>query len=1000
MLRYFLPILFLCTSVRLFATPSDPANFSEATYIQNTALALPTAVGWAPDGSGRLFVPRKTGEVMIVQHNPATNTGTVLSTPWATISPVFTNSECGLVGFCFDPDFVNNRYVYFFVTVSGNVSTFTGEQQIIRYTDNAGTNTGSNKTILVSGLPTRAVNHDGGAIGIGPDGRLYWAIGDNANNTGVDGDLTSLCAKVGRANRFTGAALNDNPFYDGAGPNNDYIWARGFRNPFSLTFQPTSGKLWLSVVGSSTTGDTIPRSGPGFEQVFVVTRGGHGGWNDYENNQLAGYLAPAIAYGTNTTVSVSLAAAGAVRASGVSTFTTQSFHPFRPGARVTISGVADPTFNGTYYVANRLNDTQFTVLQSGANGTSGGGTAVTTAIGGCTVGGCFYDSTAFAAAYRGNFFFGDTNTGNYLRATLDSADTPTSVDFFVTGFAANVDSTTGPDGALYLLQHDGTGKIRRVATTSTAQNVIVQPTALWVQEGGSALLNVRLAAAPATNVTVAVSKMAGDADLDLSGTTSLTFTPANWNQIQTVAIAAAEDNDLTNGTATFQISAAAIATYTVTATEIDNDEPLLLLSANNVSLTEGGAGSFTVALASAPASNVTVSIARSTGDTDISVASANTLTFTPANYSTAQTVTIAATEDADNAPDAAVISVTLAGEPVRDVLVTANDNDPAAPVFTSTPRTTATLNSPYSYAALATGNPLPGYAFVGTPPSGMTINNSTGTITWTPTSAGSFPVTVRTNNSAGSTTQSFTIVVTADAPPIASLTRPAIGETVSGTNAEFYGDGSDDVGCVKAEFYVDGVLAYTDINSGGHYHIGGTHARFNTTAYTNGPHTLRFRVTDTTGQTGFMDVPIIIANGATAWKAEKFTPTEQNDSAISGDLADPDADGLPNLIEYLMDAGPKTASTARTPQLVTVNVGGVDYPALQFVTARWANDVAISVESAPAIDGPWMSIGVDAPSLRVSLQTDTPAAGLDTRVVRDALPLSSGPRFLRLRATR
>lgn len=993
-------LLLLASFAPLLATPSDPANFSEAVYIANTGLALPTGIGWAPDGSGRLFVIRKAGDVNIVQHNPVTNTGTLVATPWATISPVFTNSECGLVGFCFDPDFVNNRYVYFFVTVSGNTSTFTGEQQIIRYTDDPGTNTGSNKTVLVAGLPSRAVNHDGGAIGIGPDGRLYWAIGDNANNTGVDSDLTSLCAKVGRANRFTGATLNDNPFYDGAGSNNDYIWARGFRNPFSMTFQPTSGKLWLSVVGSSQTGDTIPRSGQGYEQVFVVTRGTHGGWNDYENNQPTGYLPPAIAYMTNGSATVNLAAAGAARASGVVTFTTQTFHPFRPGARVTIAGVADPSFNGTFYVASRVNDAQFTVVQAGTDATSGGGTAATTAIGGCTVGGCFYDSTAFPTAYRGNFFFADTNTGNFLRATLDANDVPMTVDFFATGFAPNIDTAVGPDGALYLAQHDGNGRIRRFATTSTAQNLIVQPTAIRVQEGGSSIFTVRLASAPASSVTVNLTKSGGDADLNLTGAASFTFTTANWNQIQAVAIGAAEDADLTNGTATFDVSAAGIASYTVTATEIDNDEPLLVLSQNNVAFTESGTGTFTVALASVPAANVTVSVARSSGDSDITVSSGASLTFTPSNFASPQTVTLVAGDDSDNIADSAVLSVTLAGDPVRMVNVSVTDNDNAAPVFTSVPRTTATLNSPYTYDVDATGNPPPTYSFVSGQQSGMSINGTTGVITWTPSSVGTFPIVVRANNGAGSVSQSFSIVVSADAAPVAALTRPMSGDVIFGTNTEFFGDGFDDVGCVKAEFFVDGVLSNTDINSGNHYHHGGTHSRFDTTPFTNGPHTLRFRVTDTVGQTGFMEVPVMIANGAAAWKSEKFTAGEQVNASISGDLADPDRDGVVNLFEYLADTAPKSPLASRAPQVTTVNIAGTDYLAIQFITARWASDVTVTVEAASSLAGPWMSIDPDDPTLRVSIAVDTPSAGLDTRVVRDSQPLGSGQRYLRLRATK
>ena len=100
--------------------------------------------------------------------------------------------------------------------------------------------------------------------------------------------MTSLAAKVGRAN-VDGTVPSDNPFFDGTGPNNDYIFARGFRNPFTMTFQPTTGLLWLNVVGTS------------YEQIFAVRAGDHGGYNDYENNQPDGYITPIIKYRTNGT---------------------------------------------------------------------------------------------------------------------------------------------------------------------------------------------------------------------------------------------------------------------------------------------------------------------------------------------------------------------------------------------------------------------------------------------------------------------------------------------------------------------------------------------------------------------------------------------------------------------------------------------------------------------------------------------------------------------------
>src|SRR6185436_14393697 len=128
------------------------------------------------------------------------------------------------------------------------------------------------KKTIVAGLPTIGANHDGGAVGVGPDGKLYWAIGDNGPGVGIGDDFTTLAAKMGRANR-DGTPPADNPFHDGSGGPRDFIWARGLRNPFTMTFQPATGLLWLNVVGSS------------FEQVFIIGKGDHAGWRDYEATQ-------------------------------------------------------------------------------------------------------------------------------------------------------------------------------------------------------------------------------------------------------------------------------------------------------------------------------------------------------------------------------------------------------------------------------------------------------------------------------------------------------------------------------------------------------------------------------------------------------------------------------------------------------------------------------------------------------------------------------------------
>ncbi len=86
---------------------------------------------------------------------------------------------------------------------------------------------------------------------------------------------------------------------------------------------------------------------------------------------------------------------------------------------------------------------------------------------------------------------------------------------------------------------------------------------------------------------------------------------------------------------------------------------------------------------------------------------------------------------------------------------------PMKPSFTSTPVTDARVGEPYSYDAEAFGVPAPTYALAAspTPPAGMSINSSTGLISWTPGTAGSYPVAVEASNSEGMTTQSYTIQV-------------------------------------------------------------------------------------------------------------------------------------------------------------------------------------------------------------------------------------------------
>jgi PKD repeat protein len=85
---------------------------------------------------------------------------------------------------------------------------------------------------------------------------------------------------------------------------------------------------------------------------------------------------------------------------------------------------------------------------------------------------------------------------------------------------------------------------------------------------------------------------------------------------------------------------------------------------------------------------------------------------------------------------------------------------PPAPVtITSTPVTEALSETSYSYDANATAFPGPVTYSLTSAPSGMSINSSTGLISWTPPTGGLYNVTVNASNGTSNDTQTFTINV-------------------------------------------------------------------------------------------------------------------------------------------------------------------------------------------------------------------------------------------------
>ena len=205
--------------------------------------------------------------------------------------------------------------------------------------------------------------------------------------------------------------------------------------------------------------------------------------------------------------------------------------------------------------------------------------------------------------------------------------------------------------------------------------VSVSETTLTVAEEGSGSYTVKLDAQPTSDVVINVTK-SGSPDVTVSPAT-LTFTTANWSTAQTVTVAAAQDADAVNDAASIthavdasrsanEYDAVSIAGVTVTVT--DDDTAGVTVSASSVTVAEGASATYTVVLDAQPASNVVISVTK-TGSNDVTVSPA-TLTFSSSNWDTAQTVTVAAAQDADAVNDPASIAHAV------DAARSANEFDP------------------------------------------------------------------------------------------------------------------------------------------------------------------------------------------------------------------------------------------------------------------------------------------------------------------------------------
>ncbi|PIQ22611.1 MAG: hypothetical protein COW65_02180, partial [Cytophagales bacterium CG18_big_fil_WC_8_21_14_2_50_42_9] len=132
-------------------------------------LINPTVLAFAPDG--RIFVAEQGGNLRIIKN------GVLLPVPLVQLN-VNASGERGLIGITLDPNFTTNKYIYLYYTVPTGII----HNRVSRFTLTGDVALASSEKIILELDPlSGATNHNGGAMQFGKDGKLYIAVGENAN---------------------------------------------------------------------------------------------------------------------------------------------------------------------------------------------------------------------------------------------------------------------------------------------------------------------------------------------------------------------------------------------------------------------------------------------------------------------------------------------------------------------------------------------------------------------------------------------------------------------------------------------------------------------------------------------------------------------------------------------------------------------------------------------------------------------------------------------------
>ncbi len=285
----------------------NPADFQQVELARGVAeMGEPMSLAVLPDRS--VLHTSRNGSL---RRTTAAGATSVIGT-----LQVYSHDEEGLQGIGADPNFATNRFVYLYYspplsTPGGDApdngsdfSAWNGVNRLSRFTLNADFTLNMASQVTVLDVPTNRgmCCHVGGDIDFDAAGNLYLSTGDDSNPFASDGytpidertnrnpvfdsqrgagNTNDLRGKVLRIKVNTDGSYSNpagNLFPTGTAKTRPEIYAMGFRNPFRMNVDKATGVVYLGDYGPDAGTASNTRGPGGLVEFNRITSAGNYGW--------------------------------------------------------------------------------------------------------------------------------------------------------------------------------------------------------------------------------------------------------------------------------------------------------------------------------------------------------------------------------------------------------------------------------------------------------------------------------------------------------------------------------------------------------------------------------------------------------------------------------------------------------------------------------------------------------------------------------------------------